>query len=276
MEGLARQVSGSSVNLADSSNRQAASIEEISATVEEISSMSKTNTEGVQRTAQLAEEMRGVSERGSHNLSAMAQAMDAITQSSANTARIIKTIDEIAFQTNILALNAAVEAARAGEAGMGFAVVAEEVRALAQRSAQAAKDTAASIEDSIAKSRDGASISQQVTVGFGAITEKAREVSALVTRIVTAAQEQDIGLVQINQALAAFDKTTQSNAAVAEEAAAAAQQLNEYASELDESVHVLGALVQRRAAPPPAVPLQPKASIPPAPSPRAAALATAG
>jgi methyl-accepting chemotaxis protein len=180
----------------------------------------------------------------------MIAAMDAIKSSSDNIAKIIKTIDEIAFQTNILALNAAVEAARAGEAGAGFAVVADEVRSLAQRAAQAAKETAEKIDDSIAKSATGVELSGLVAASLGQIGERARRMDELVGEIATASSEQSRGISQVNQAVSQMDKVTQSNAGNAEETAAAAEELNAQALSLQESVAELGRLVGRTAAHP--------------------------
>jgi len=173
----------------------------------------------------------------------MNSAMDAIKTSSGNIAKIIKTIDEIAFQTNILALNAAVEAARAGEAGAGFAVVAEEVRALAQRSATAAKETADKIEDAINKSEHGAAISTKVAGSLNEIVDKARKVDGLVAEIAQASQEQSQGISQVLTAVGQMDKVTQGNAASAEEGAAAAEELSAQARMMDESVRELKDLI---------------------------------
>jgi methyl-accepting chemotaxis protein len=173
----------------------------------------------------------------------MHRAMDAIKHSSGDISKIIKTIDEIAFQTNILALNAAVEAARAGEAGAGFAVVADEVRSLAQRSATAAKETAAKIEDSIAKSEHGATVSTKVAAALTVIVEKARRVDTLVAEIANASHEQSQGITQINSAIGQMDKVTQSNAGNAEETASAAVELNTQSTTLRESVTELRRLV---------------------------------
>jgi methyl-accepting chemotaxis protein len=163
--------------------------------------------------------------------------------SSDETAKIIKTIDEIAFQTNILALNAAVEAARAGEAGMGFAVVADEVRNLAQRSAQAAKETATKIEGSLTRTTQGVEISAKVAASLDEITAKVRQVDELVAEVAGASREQTEGITQINIAVGQMDKVTQSNAANAEESAAAAEELNAQAETMKQSVGELQQLV---------------------------------
>jgi methyl-accepting chemotaxis protein len=159
--------------------------------------------------------------------------MDAIKASSDNIAKIIKTIDEIAFQTNILALNAAVEAARAGEAGMGFAVVAEEVRSLAQRSATAAHETADRIEDSIQKSANGVALSRKVAHGFEQIVGRVRDVDTIIAEIATSSTEQASGVAQVLTAITQMDQITQAAAANAEETAAASEELSAQAVSLD-------------------------------------------
>jgi methyl-accepting chemotaxis protein len=237
------QVSTSSQSLAESSSEQAASLEETSASLEEISSMTKRNAESAENARAISEESSRATEVGTREMSEMVEAMAAIKSSSDNIAKIIKTIDEIAFQTNILALNAAVEAARAGEAGAGFAVVADEVRNLAQRAANAAKETAQKIDDSISKSERGVEISNRVAGGLREITEKTRRVNELIGEIASASKEQNQGLGQISMALAQMDKVTQGNAGSAEETAAASEELNSQAASLMDSVEELSRLV---------------------------------
>jgi methyl-accepting chemotaxis protein len=174
----------------------------------------------------------------------MVEAMNSIKASSDSVAKIIKTIDEIAFQTNILALNAAVEAARAGEAGAGFAVVAEEVRALAQRSATAARETSSQISDALQRANHGVQICGQVAGSFQDILGKTRDLNGLVAEIATASEEQTTGIGQINQAVTQMDKVTQSTAAQSEESAAAAQELSAQAVQLQSIAHELSVLVE--------------------------------
>jgi methyl-accepting chemotaxis protein len=237
------QVSQASQTLASSSSEQAASLEETSASIEEISSMAKNNSQNAGKAKELATQTRSSAETGFTQMQGMKMAMDEVKAASDDIGKIIKTIDEIAFQTNILALNAAVEAARAGEAGLGFAVVADEVRNLAQRSAQAAKETAAKIESSIKRSHRGAEVSERVIVSLQEIVEKARQVDELVGQIDQASSEQTQGIAQINTAVADIDKTTQNNSASTEETASAAEELSAQAQVLKESVGGLLLLV---------------------------------
>ncbi len=260
------QVSTSSQSLASGASEQAASLEETSASLEEINSMTKRNAEHAQNANAIARETRTAADQCTQQMEEMVSAMDAIKGSSDNIAKIIKTIDEIAFQTNILALNAAVEAARAGEAGMGFAVVADEVRTLAQRSAQAAKETAQKIDDSITKSSAGVDISGRVASSLKQIATKARQVDDLVGEIATASAEQTRGIEQVNQAVSQMDKVTQGNAASAEETAAASEQLKAQAQALLDVVRDLSVLAGTNATTTAATsaPVERKASTKPA------------
>jgi len=242
----ANQVSTSSQSLAEGSSEQAASIEETSASLEELSSMTKRNADNSQKANALSKQTRAAADKGVTDMREMNAAMAAIKASSDDIAKIIRTIDEIAFQTNILALNAAVEAARAGEAGMGFAVVAEEVRNLAQRSAQAAKETAAKIEGAIHNTGEGVNLSGKVAGALNDIVAKARQVDELAAEVAGASQEQTSGITQINTAVGQMDKVTQSNAASAEESAAAAEELNAQAEIMKQSVAELLRLVGSR------------------------------
>lgn len=230
------QVSAASQALAEGSSEQAASMEESGASLEEISSMATRNSENARRAEELAAEARTAADTGTQEMKEMSLAMGAIHEASDNISKILKTIDEIAFQTNILALNAAVEAARAGEAGMGFAVVAEEVRNLAHRSAQAAKETAERIDDSIRKSDHGVQLSARAQQNLEEIAAKVRQVDQLVTEIACASKEQNEGILQVNAAIAQMDKATQSNAASAEETASAAEELNAQTDSLRSAV----------------------------------------
>jgi hypothetical protein len=239
----AGQVSVASQSMSSAASQQAASIEETSAALEEISSMVRLNTDKAQRATELIKQTRVAADQGSENMRAMNTAMTAMKASSDETAKIVKTIDEIAFQTNILALNAAVEAARAGEAGMGFAVVADEVRSLAQRSAQAAKETAVKIESSIRATTQGVEISGKVTHALNDIVAKTREVDDLAAEVANASREQSQGISQINTAVGQMDQVIQQNAASTEESAAAAEELNAQAYQMRDSMHELLVLV---------------------------------
>jgi methyl-accepting chemotaxis protein/methyl-accepting chemotaxis protein-1 (serine sensor receptor) len=239
----AGQVSSSSQSLAQVSSEQAASLEETSASTEEINAMARQNTEHSRAAADLVEQSQHRFVATNLSLEEATAAMAEISTSSDKISRIIKVIDEIAFQTNILALNAAVEAARAGEAGMGFAVVADEVRNLAQRSAQAAKDTAALIEESITKSKDGKKKVDQVADAIREITADAAKIKTLVDEVNHGSQEQARGNEQIAEAITQMDNLTQNTAASAEEGAAAAEELNAQSATLKYVVQRLTAMV---------------------------------
>jgi methyl-accepting chemotaxis protein len=242
----ATQVASSSQSLAQGASEQAASLEETSSSLEEMSGMTNRNAENATKANELARQARQAADTGAGDMQAMSAAMNDIKVSSDDIAKIIKTIDEIAFQTNILALNAAVEAARAGEAGMGFAVVADEVRNLAQRSAQAARETADKIEGAITKTTQGVEITEKVAKSLGEIVDKARQVDQLVGEVCTASREQNQGVQQITSAVTQMDKVVQSNAASAEESASAAEELNAQSYALREAVGELLGLVGAR------------------------------
>ena len=239
----ASQVSSSSQSLAQGSSEQAASIEETSASSEEINSMSRKNAENSKVAADSMVEAADRVEEANRNLAQMVVSMNEINASSDKISKIIKVIDEIAFQTNILALNAAVEAARAGEAGMGFAVVADEVRNLAQRCAQAAKDTAGLIEESISKSSDGKTKLDQVATAVRSITESATKVKTLVDEVKLGSEEQARGIEQVAKAITQMEKVTQTTAANAEESASASEELSAQSDTLRAIVARLNGMV---------------------------------
>ncbi|MBF0472852.1 MAG: hypothetical protein HQK91_10800 [Nitrospirae bacterium] len=238
------QVSDSSQNIAEGANNQAASLEETSASLEQMSAMVKQNADNSKQAATMSSNANKSAQKGKESMAKMSGAIEKIKTSSDETAKIIKTIDEIAFQTNLLALNAAVEAARAGEAGKGFAVVAEEVRNLAQRSAEAAKNTAELIEESQKNSDHGVAVSTEVGGILNDIVEDIQKVGQLINEVSAATDEQSHGLDEINKAVAELDKVTQGNASNAEETASASEELSAQAAELGDHVKRLSDVVQ--------------------------------
>jgi methyl-accepting chemotaxis protein len=239
----AKQVSSSSQSLAQGASEQAASLEETSASTEEIVSITRKNADHASEVAGLMHQTQEDSTESNRTLDRMVEQMKEIDASSHKIARIIKVIDEIAFQTNILALNAAVEAARAGEAGLGFAVVADEVRNLAQRCAQAARDTAALIEESIATSSDGNARLDQMAGAVRSMTQSAVRVKSLVDEVNLGSQEQAKGMEQISRAVIQMEQLTQRTAAGAQESASAGTELDGHASTLRDLVHEMREMV---------------------------------
>ena len=237
------QVSQSSQQMAEGASEQASSLEETSASLEEMSSMTKQNSDNAKQANIMAGETRASVEKSRSAMTRMSDAILQIKGSSDQTAKIVKTIDEIAFQTNLLALNAAVEAARAGDAGKGFAVVAEEVRNLAQRSAEAAKNTSSLIEQSQKNADNGVQVSQEVATILTQIVDSVSRLSQLIGEVSSASQEQAKGIEQIGTAVTQMDKLTQSNAANAEESASASEELSAQANELNDMVNTLVGIV---------------------------------
>jgi methyl-accepting chemotaxis protein len=237
------QVAKAAESLSQGATEQAASLEETSASMEEMASMTRQNADHALQAMTTMDATDRLVHDANTALTEMATSMTAILESSGRVAHIVKRIDEIAFQTNLLALNAAVEAARAGESGMGFAVVADEVRVLAQRSAQAAKDTAALIEESMDRSRQGHAKVSHVAASMASITASAAQVKQIIDTVGAASQQQAQGIGQVSQAVSQMEHVTQSTAATAEESAAASEELNSQASGTMEIVSQLAALV---------------------------------
>jgi len=222
----AAQIAASSQSLAQGTAEQAASLEETSSSTEEMTSMTHKNAENAENCTRLMTAVDSRVVEANRTLAEMMTSMEEINASSEKISKIIKVIEEIAFQTNILALNAAVEAARAGEAGMGFAVVAGEVRSLAQRSSQAAKDTAVLIEESIARAKSGTAKVSSVAEAIQAIAESASQVKLLVDEVNVGSQQQARGMAQIAKAVVEIEQVTQKAAASSEQTASASEELS--------------------------------------------------
>jgi len=235
----ADQVSRCSQTLAGASSEQAASLEETSASIEEMSSMTRQTAEIAGKVKTLSQQAVCSAEQSKANMSSLATALEEIKESGASIATIIKSIDEIAFQTNILALNAAVEAARAGQSGLGFAVVADEVRSLAQRSAHAAKETALKIQESLQRTSNGVNLGVKVKKSLDEMVPKLHEMDKLAAEASLASDEQSKGILEINIAIGQMDKVTQNNAASSEETAALSLELTSESVEMRQSIFQL-------------------------------------
>ena len=244
VDAASNQVSSASQQLASGAGEQAASVEETSASLEEMAAMTRRNADSARQASDVTHDVSSEADSGKAAMSRMTEVIGRIKSSTDDTAKIIKTIDEIAFQTNLLALNAAVEAARAGDAGKGFAVVAEEVRNLAQRSAEAARSTSDLIEDSRVNSDSGVTACSDVGEILDRIVEGIANLSNLVTEVSTASDEQARGVEQVTVAINQIDQVTQGNAASAEETASASEELSAQAAEMNEMVSELVRLVE--------------------------------
>nr|MEE4267508.1 methyl-accepting chemotaxis protein [Candidatus Krumholzibacteria bacterium] len=240
------QVAGSSTQLAESSSTAAANLEETSAALAQMAARTNQNSETAEQANSLAESARRETDTGTEAMKRMNESIDRIKSSSDQTAKILKTIDEIAFQTNLLALNAAVEAARAGDAGKGFAVVAEEVRNLAGRSAEAARDTAILIQEAQNNADQGVQVNREVAEILGRVDEAVTGAAGLMSEVNTASTEQSHGINEITRAVDSMDAVTQGNAASSEEIASAGEELSAQANDLNQMVTILEELVTGR------------------------------
>ncbi|MBN1103419.1 MAG: cache domain-containing protein [Deltaproteobacteria bacterium] len=240
------QVSSASQSLAGGASQQAAAIEETSSSLEEMSSMIRHNADNAQQADGLMKTASEIIDKASVSLDEMSTSMGDIRKASEETSKIIKTIDEISFQTNLLALNAAVEAARAGDAGAGFAVVANEVRTLAMRAAEAARNTADLIDGTVNKVKDGSDLMVRTNKAFSEVSRSTGRVGELLAEIAAASTEQAQGIEHLSKAVAEMDKVVQDNAASAEESASASEEMNAQAEQIKGMVDELYALVGGR------------------------------
>lgn len=237
------QISSASQSLAEGASEQAASIEETSSSLEEMSAMTSKNSDNAEAADKLMADTTKTVGSANRSMEELIKSMEEISTASEETSKIIKTIDEIAFQTNLLALNAAVEAARAGEAGAGFAVVADEVRNLAMRAAEASKNTADLIQETVEKIHDGNGLVVATNEAFDEVAKSAIKASELVGEIAAASKEQSLGIGQLNTAVGEMDKVVQQNAANAEESASSSEEMNAMAEQLNRFVKELVALI---------------------------------
>jgi methyl-accepting chemotaxis protein len=243
---ISAELASSSASLADGSSSQAAAVEQTSAALSGMTSMTKQSADKSNLANQLMNETKQVVARANDSMQTLIHSMEDIKKASEAISKIIRTIDEIAFQTNLLALNAAVEAARAGEAGSGFAVVADEVRSLAMRSAEAAKNTAAMIEDTVKKIMEGSAVVTRTNNEFSEVTKSATRISGLISEIASSSQEQSRGVHEISAAVTDLDRVIQTNAASADDFAAAAERIRVASEEFSELVILLSPLVGAR------------------------------
>jgi len=247
VQGASEQLAAAAGELASGTSEQAAGLEEASASMEEMSTMTQQNAESTKEVNTLVNEASRAAQKGASSMGEMQQAISDIKDSADETAKIIKTIDEIAFQTNLLALNAAVEAARAGDAGRGFAVVAEEVRNLAMRSAEAARTTSDMINNSQVKAQQGVEVSKAVEISFNEISAAVDKVSGLVEKVASASQEQTRGIQQVTAGMSQMDQVTQRNASNAEETASTSEEMSSQAAQLQSMVGGLASLISKNA-----------------------------
>ncbi|MBM4285729.1 MAG: hypothetical protein FJ128_10855 [Deltaproteobacteria bacterium] len=243
VKGASGQMAGASQSLAQGAAEQAAALEETSSSLEEMSSMTRANAEHAKQADALMEETGRVVEAANRSMGDLTASMKEVSAASEDTAKIIKTIDEIAFQTNLLALNAAVEAARAGEAGAGFAVVADEVRSLAMRAADAAKNTASLIATTVSRVKEGSDLVSKAGSAFGEVAGSTGKVKELVAEIAAASTEQAQGVDQINKAIQEMNQVTQKTAANAEESASVSEELNAQSEKMNAYVNQLTVIV---------------------------------
>ncbi|MBI5583397.1 MAG: hypothetical protein HY892_06210 [Deltaproteobacteria bacterium] len=243
VSGVSGQVSSASQSLAEDASRQAAGLEETSAAIEEMSATTRQNAESADQANRFMIEAGQVLKEANRSMKELIQSMDQISSASADTGKIIKTIDEIAFKTNLLALNAAVEAARAGEAGAGFAVVADAVRNLARQAAEAASNTYDLIEGTVHKVNEGSELMARTNEVFRKVGERAKQGGILVAGIAAASNEQSRAIDQIKQAMNEMDRVVQKNAAGAEESSAAAEELYARSETMKDQVRELAAVI---------------------------------